>query len=196
MHETTMKTQFRNFMIDIETTGLVPHRHAITSIAVVGFDWGYNDLLPPEILLHARITIPTGKVWSQDTMRFRREANIDIMERDIAEEITPDVLVRRLHHLIPHNGIVWANPSLFDIAFLEVYCHDYGFVITPPWHYRNRRDVRSWIEGLQLGDEEIPRPDKNEYKAHDAAQDCLAQIEWMQTALKLFRNKYQRPTVY
>lgn len=66
---------------------------------------------------------------------------------------------------------IWGNGSTFDVIILESLFHTYG--ITPPWEFRQIRDMRTLAE---------LKPDvlrTNPVHAHQAQWDALAQAQWL-----------------
>lgn len=163
-----------NYMIDVETTGLEPDRHAITSLACVQFDITTSAL---QSYVHFAIDFSGSRECDSETMRWRIENKVAEMEREIPAYWHPKSALARLSEFIRRDGIVWAKPAKFDIAFLESYYKQYT-VFRPPWHYRNVIDLASYVtgRGVDIKPLETVCKEQGDYRLHDAYSDCLLQI--------------------
>lgn len=176
-----------NYMIDIETTGLKPHRHAITSVACVQFDITTGALMN---FVHFAVDRPEGsRECDELTMKWRMENKVAEMEREIPAYCHPKSALARLSGFIHPDGIVWAKPVKFDIAFLESYYEQFA-AFNPPWHYRNVMDLGSYVtgRGLDIKPLETVCKEQGDYQLHDAYSDCLLQIAVLHRAHILSRH--------
>lgn len=172
-----------NYMIDIETTGLEPHKHGITSLACLQFDIATGAL---QQYVHFALQVTAPRECDGETMKWRIEHGIDDMERDIPAYFHPKSALARLSAFIHPDGIVWAKPAKFDIAFLESYYNQYA-AFRPPWHYRNVIDLASYVtgRGVDIKPLEIVCKEEGDYQLHDAYSDCLLQIAVLNRAHNL-----------
>lgn len=171
-----------NYMLDIETTGLESHKHAITSLACVQFDIMTGALIG---FVHFAVDF-NDRECDAETMRWRTANKVAEMERDIPAYCHPKFALARLSEFIHPAGIVWAKPAKFDIAFLESYYKQY-VSFNSPWHYRNVIDLGSYVtgRGLDIKPLETVCKEEGEYQLHDAYSDCLLQIAVLNRAHRI-----------
>lgn len=173
----------RNFMIDIETTGLNPAFNSITSIAIVEFDAERFT----NLAFRTRVLQDASRENDEETMQWREDNKVDEMEAAIPLESSPDHMLTVVHALLSSpDCVVWAKPTRFDISFLESYFADYRNRSYIPWHYRNVVDLASFIKGRGKNIKELEAEVKAEmaYNAHDALDDCLFQIAVLRKAME------------
>lgn len=114
--------------VDIETSGLDPHRHEVIEVGLVhrdGSTWAMS--LPFDE------TKADPKALGINGWGFREFATM----RDF------DYLGQLLHKIFYHtNTMLVASPAHFDVGFLEALIRSHGE--TPPWGHRNIIDLKSY----------------------------------------------------
>lgn len=183
-----------NIMIDIETTGLIPGVHNITSIAIVYFTRDEELRLSPyetfKYWSHVRVleTLANRFVWDPETWVFRKgagfpeaEAELVPMRESEAVQTVNDMLQNLFceHSIIPHDVTIWAKGTDFDIAFLNFAFHKW--MLKPAWKYNMVRDVRTHLDACEMVDFETSTlisniEEKWKLVPHNALHDCFAQI--------------------
>ena len=193
------KNNTDHWMVDVETTGLDPRANAITSIALVKFDfkmdyWDWIDLLKYKeadiTKFHYRVNYVS---WDHrvdpETMKWRKENNVDEKELDIKHSITCERLraLLEMHFIRPatEQTVLWAWPPSFDIEFLA-HCIFRGHRF--PVSYKNIMDARS-LWRMVHSDSNVPSVDKKlkereealaqalgKREKHNALHDCYWQI--------------------
>lgn len=171
-----------NVMIDIETLGTKPGC-VVCSIGAVAWCWD-SELQP---------TFFTG-IAIDDCQTFRLEIDAGTLlwwlEQD---EVVRNRALRGstglLHALYglsdfiereapAESRIIWAKPPSFDVALLEE-CYR-RVRVKAPWHFRDVRDVRTYIAAARaLGFEEPPRTSG---QAHDTLDDAMHQVSVVRAA--------------
>jgi len=183
----------QNWMIDIETTGLNPYKHAITSLAAVAFTPGnYADINHAKHDLHFKLELPAKTAWDSDTVQWRHNHHVDTREADLDFKSLKEFFIGFENSLTLSDTaipIVWAKPTLFDIGFLNNYYDEFGNEMPLPWHWRDVVDVNSYIRGL--GEEPYAdslykqaRQAVSFGQSHDALYDCKLQIALIWAALE------------
>lgn len=135
-------------MLDIETTGLNPGIHTITSFCFLPFAFNTHGDMAFDLPFTARMSIPSTRRIDADTTEFREKFGIDKAE-SILERLTPRIALDSISiwlEKFEHPPTIWAKSTKFDIAFFESYYAEYKIEI--PWHHRDTIDVRSWCRGL------------------------------------------------
>lgn len=176
----------QHIMIDIETTGLNPCKNIITSIASVGFTIEDREAYQEDVGNVVRIRAIGSRSDNPKTLVFRKKHQVDLKEQ-IYPEIMIQDFFKILFDRIDKNTYVWSKPVHFDIAFLESYYNEFNVDI--PWHYRNVRDLNTfiWAHG---GDpkEVFERVIKiTHYSAHDPYYDALLQINMIDYTLHHYK---------
>ena len=170
-----------DWMIDIETDGLNAEINSITSIAVVEFQLGQLCDIDEVIKCHYTLTCPDDRAVDLKTLAWRKENDVDIMERNLSE-VKYETFLAQLHDFLSHESTrtphVWAKPTLFDFGFLTSYLNRYanGNI---PWHHRHVHDVNSFIDGRGLDRNEVfarAEKDLSWHMPHNALYDCVFQI--------------------
>lgn len=178
-----LSLDYNHFMLDVETTGMRPDRHAITSVAIVQFDpvdfhgikHTYHGLVPPP-----------GREFDAPTMKWRIDNGVPQQEKDLVMLSNMFAWVTELHKwLRPDNRepMIWAKPAYFDVAFLESYIDMYGAIKL--FHYRNVRDLRSYTDGMGWNLSQIEGVVDAHGPKHNALVDCKFQIACLHHAFKL-----------
>ena len=175
------------FSVDVETTGLVPFVHEVTSLSVVE--------VMTEKHFSCRVKARVGgRIWEDFNTRWAYE-NIPSSVNELPE-YTAEVIVMELEDFLkkfdqPWTFVAW--PASFDYPFLHGLYYQ-AQVLEMPFHHRTV-DVKSWIAGKygvsidarREAIEEIApglwiEPDE----PHDPYNDALAQAR---TFRKLLETK-------
>lgn len=190
-----MNSGDRHYMVDVETTGLVPAVHAVTSIAIVQFDplgsaLDFSQELSLVPQMYARILHEGPVVEDPQTREFRLEHGIDREENEIYIQLDAQQIRRYFENIVREDKesvYLWANSPSFDIEFIE-----YNFYykkssiarIPVPWSYRNILDVRT-IKTFWMCAEAKDRIEQltKDLLPHNARHDCFKQIIEVQSCL-------------
>lgn len=162
-------------MVDLETTGTRPDRHAIIQIAAVKFNLTTREV---DQNFFNRCLFPAKhRSWSEDTRRWwmqRPETLRGIMNRFECPRLV-------MNDFIEWCGIgqqyrFWSKPASFDLPFIASYLNDYD--LPDPFPYWEAMDLRSYLRGLAGGPERYIDPDLPfDGTQHDALFDVLHQIK-------------------
>lgn len=170
-------TQFPDVMIDIETTGTQPDRHAILQIAAVRFN------LKEQTISHdffdECLIIPNTRSWSESTRKWWATQNQETLRGILSRAQEPGQVMKNFVTWSAPAGQMrfWSKPSHFDYMFISSYLADYD--LPSMYGHSEATDVRSFLRGLyQDPDAKWVEP-KVEGGAHNALNDCLHQIGFL-----------------
>jgi oligoribonuclease (3'-5' exoribonuclease) len=175
-----------HIMIDIETTGTRPDLNGILQIAAVPF-----DLVKREIgmnMFARAMWTPPRRYWDEDTRRWWMNQNQEVFAKIQEDAQEPRLIMTEFAEWVKNEvGILdacfWAKPITFDFTFVSSYFHEFG--IANPFHYRNARDVNTWIEAKTNAS---PWDTWNKVETvgdkHNALHDCIWQITGLFKALE------------
>jgi DNA polymerase-3 subunit epsilon len=111
-------------VVDVETTGLDPRRHAVVEVAAVNVATGEHLHFIPRLPSTAGINFEALRINGYVTRRLYDEQLDDFATSTAYEE---------LFEWLEGNTLAGANPA-FDAAFLTVAAADH--CIAPGWHFR------------------------------------------------------------
>lgn len=137
---------FDCIMVDIETTGLRPDRHAIIQIAAVPFSVDRQEI--SESYFDMCLRIPSTRGWQETTRDWWHGTNLPLL-KEILGRAQPAQHVMQcfrnfLSELAPKTRF-WGKRS-FDWQFIESYFHDTE--VGNPLSYKNAIEVESFMQGL------------------------------------------------
>ena len=167
----------QSVMIDIETLGLGPNA-PIVQIAATTF-----DILDPEFNQYCQ---PGTGTVDAGTMTFwlemEDEARLTLAKGLRTAMPMHDVLwdLRDWFGSLGTVDEVWSHGPAFDIHLLSNAFARHHMEV--PWHYRSIRDTRTLYQ-LAYG-EPTPPPIDDHHVAHNALDDCRAQVIQVQDAIK------------
>jgi len=182
-----------NFMIDIETTGLVPDKHYVTSVGVVQFR---NDANGCEILDKYTFRLEpdrTSRLKDPDTMAWRKQNHVDSEELKIQLSYPWCNLLTALVGL--NNWMkkvtggtkdirVYAHHCAFDFGFLDSLYREANFGAY--WRFWQVRDDETFVEAVcGRPFKDIATKLKFDGHAHTAVDDAAHQVRVMDMAVKL-----------
>lgn len=174
----------KQIMVDLETTGVDPGRHAILQIAAWRFDLmeGEIDLEP----FNRSLMVPAYRSWSESTRAWwyedgtKRQHLFDLQK---TAEDPRAVMTDFVKWCKPEtNPIFWSKPSHFDFMFVSSYLQDFGLM--SPFHYRNTQDMNSFLRGMYFPEDPPVIPVEFMGDAHNAVWDALNQIQVVWAHLK------------
>ena len=171
-------TQFRDCMVDIETTGLNPGRNAIIQIAAVRFDIATREI-DTSSFFDECLHIPPTRYWGLDTMHWWSNQKAEVLRTIQGRMRDPKTVLEEFTDWVGgyQNLRFWAKPTHFDFAFVQHYFVDFDMPM--PFSFREAVDMRSFAVGAAFPNEmENPQVTTGGYDAHNALHDCLMQIEW------------------
>lgn len=166
---------YRNVMVDIETTGTSPDRHAMIQLSAVRFDLETGEVDPDTF--DRCLFIPPWRGWSESTRSWWGKQKREIIEEIFSRMEDPAVVLNDFRNwLAPHVGLIfWSKPTSFDFPFLSSYFNDYD--LQNPFHYRYAQDVNTFIRARWHPHGVIePSPLEGNGDAHNAIFDCFDQI--------------------
>lgn len=178
----TKRLGMDDIMVDVETTGVMPDRHAIIQIAAVRFNLETGEVDPA--FFNQALHIPPTRSWMESTRDWWAKmpavyAEIHKRKRE------PKIVLDEFKVWLGNDKVrLWGKPSHFDHVFLSSYFHD--FEIGNPFHFRDTNDVNSFIRGKYFPhnppdfEKEVPF----QGPAHNALFDALHQIEFLMEAMK------------
>lgn len=170
---------FYNFMTDIETTSTSPDFGGILQIACVPFDLQSREI--SHDMFNFSMWLPTHRFWDESTRSWWMSQNQEVYAKITEKALDPTETMRSFSEWVTGiAGIMppmfWAKPITFDYPFCSSYFKQLG--INNPFHYRNARDVNTFIEARtqrpinETWDKVQAKGDK-----HNALHDCIFQVE-------------------
>lgn len=173
------------FSVDVETTGLVPFVHDVTSLSVV-------ELYSEDSFTCRLIEPENGWQWDPGTLAWAR-TNIPESNNKYPE-FSPEVAVDGIFKLLDQYPKPWTFvgfPASMDYPFMQSVYYRTGS-LQMPFHYRTF-DVKSYIAGRYNVPFEADRSSINEIVGfelwldpqipHDPYHDALAQAQTARRAL-------------
>lgn len=178
-HAPAGNSRTHHVMVDLETLSTRKDA-AIIQIAARAFD--PNDASVPGLAFCMFISNPvdSGHVDSRTIawwLQQKPAARIGkaMQDEGVSLAFALTEFARWLRDLQSHNDedlCLWSHGAAFDIAILAQAYATHG--IEQPWSYRAEFDTRTLYRFTPGG---MPRVDVSEEQRHDAAYDCLVQIE-------------------
>jgi hypothetical protein len=176
---------YTDVMIDIETLGKRPGC-VVASIGYAAFRRyglinGPADIKSGRVLLAIEPQVCRGFEVDADTMMWWMNQSAAARDDWATPEAQagahlPSVAMAHLSKWIADQCYasfwVWGNSPQFDLAILAPIWKAAG--VQPPWSYAQERDIRTL--GAVFSDVKRPQP----ALAHRAADDAVAQAEWVQ----------------
>ena len=170
-----------DLMLDLETLGLKPDINPIIQIACTPFDLNTQEVFYDQSFDRC-LQIPSDREvclttlgWWKNT-KSKRVVLEDILGR---AEPVKDVMIDFMKYLADFGKPVylWAKPTHFEHPFLQSYMKKFNIPLTL-LHYRNARDLNSYIAGLHGSRERQKYEDNLEFEgdSHNALDDVKHQI--------------------
>lgn len=167
--------RFDSVMIDIETTGLRPDRHAIIQIAAVPFSLDRQEI--SEQYFDMCLKIPASRGWQEQTRDWWYGTNLPLLKEIFTRAQEHRMVMSNLRNFLLElapKAKFWGKRS-FDWQFIESYFHDTE--VGNPLNYRDAIEVESFMKGLSH-----PNPMPNvrpefEGEVHHAYWDTRHQIK-------------------
>lgn len=171
-------------MVDIETTGTRPDRHAILQIAAVRFD-PVKQTVCSQDMFKRSLWMPNTRHWDEETKKWWA-GKPDVYADIIAVVEDPKVVINDFIMWCAGDGemsksrFFWAKNAQFDYQFLASYFHD--FEVSNPFSYRNVNDIKCFLRG-KFFPNNLPEISNFVEGTHDALIDCISQIDYLFKAI-------------
>lgn len=168
---------FTDVMVDLETTGTLPDRHAIIQVCAVRFNPTTREVSGD--VFDRCMYIPPHRSWMEGTRNFWAQRKDVFRSLEERMEDPATVWPEFCDWAYPAGKArFWSKPSHFDFNFVSSYCHDYE--MANPFHFREANDMRSFLRALYFpGD--IPREIEDSVEfigpVHNALYDTFHQIK-------------------
>lgn len=176
----TVEDNYRDVMVDIETTGTDASHNHIIQIAAVRFDIESKKIDVNEMF--DRCLHPVGhRVWDLGTRHWWSQQKPGLLESILDRGEDPSVVLRAFADFIAHTKSskpvrIWAKPISFEWPFLQSHMKEYG--VDMPVPYWNCMDLNSYINGRGHDDRKAFWNEiEFEGDAHNALFDVLHQIK-------------------
>lgn len=178
---------YKDFMIDIETTGTDPAVNAIIQLAVRPFNLETGEIGEEafEVCMH----IPKGRVWNQGCADWwtgdpDRKATLEYIAKNRQPWLDSmnkfKEFVREQSGQDPIGIRFWSCRTM-DWEFIQSYAYSYDW--DTPFHFCNYREMNAYIGGMTglVDNKDIneTRPERDEAMSHNAVYDCDWQIGWL-----------------
>lgn len=177
--------KYKDFMVDIETSGLNPGRHAIIQLSCVAFDFKSRSVMT-DTYYDSYLMIPPWRSFDIETLQWWLSKNRSVYDHicsnqgDIIKALLGFGEFVNTHKSSEHPNFWCRRP--FDWMFVESYFKDYE--IQCPFSYKNVIEMTSFLKGAAL-DDGMPNVDiAREGDAHNAYWDCKNQINLLFAAVE------------
>lgn len=190
--------KMHNLMVDVETLGTLPNRNPILQLSAVFFDLD-NLTIGEGISYGFDYRTQTERVIDENTMQWWKNETSPEVRAELAKQMfdgvhTKDKLYQfnvwiRENMNSDQQLLFWAKPAAFDFSFVEGIYRD-NQVMSPFVHW-NVVDMGSYCTGRLNGDRQKYKElmaSRNPHTAHNAAADCLWQLEWLFNVEKHLRG--------
>lgn len=176
--------KFKDFMIDVETTGLNPGRHAMIQLSAVAFDFKSQRILTDQFY-DSYLTIPPWRSFSTDTLQWWLSKNKLVYDHICANQGDIVQALVGLAEFVKHYASderpnFWMRRP-FDWMFVESYFGD--FEIPNPFSYKNVIEMTSFMKGVNLCDTMPLVEVQKQGDSHNAYWDCVNQINLLLAAV-------------
>lgn len=166
----------QDLMVDIETTGTNPDRHAIVQLSAVKFSLK-EGLIDASDMFDRCLVMPTWRSWEEDTRSWWQRQKADVFPNLVSRMEEPKLV---MEDFVKWLGPVefyrfWAKPTTFDFMFVQSYMKD--FDIPDRFNFREATDMNSFLRGKYFP-EKIPDiyiPHAGD--VHNALFDVINQIQ-------------------
>lgn len=175
---------FDSIMIDWETMGTGP-RAAVVQLGAVRFNSISGEICPRTFLMDVDLvsSINAGAYadhgtqdWWRERGGFKPSGSLTNPPRDVR------TVIGNFYVWANRPKRVWAQGPSFDVAIMEYHCH--CLRVDVPWDYHAARDTRTVYDlARQMGWEKPA-----EEVAHQALEDCQAQVRTLMSALAVVRR--------
>jgi DNA polymerase III alpha subunit (gram-positive type) len=163
---------YMNIMVDIETTGTSPDHAGIIQISAVRFDLEKKTV--DNDMFDRCLWLAPNRFWDEDTRAFWSK-NARVLNDIVSRGEEPRVVLEAFAKWVGYNGaILWAKPTTFEQPLLASYFRQ--FDIPMPFHYRNARDLATWVHAKGLDMKELYARVPFDGDEHNALHDVLYQI--------------------
>lgn len=170
-------------MVDVETTGTMPHTAGIIQLAAIKFNFDTEEV-SSDVFDRCPTLLP-GRHWDDSTRDFWNGLP-DVFQSLMArQELAPPVFndfVGWVYKDQPRGGYrFWSKPLKFDWPILETHLHHLGLGM--PFPHWQCRDLMTFVGACKSrGVERIDMPWLNQGPAHNALVDCANQIRTLFSA--------------
>lgn len=166
-----------DFMIDIETTGLRPDRHAMIQLAALPFRIDTFEV--GATYFDQCLQIPPARGWSESTRDWWYSKNSHVLQTLFPRMMDPAFVMQNFQnfvHQAPKGARFWCK-RFFDWQFVESYFHDYN--IANPFHYHDVHEMITFLKGMaypnSLPNVPVEIQPVEGFDAHNAYYDVLKQ---------------------
>jgi hypothetical protein len=164
-----------DLMIDLETLDVFPSSTILT-IGAQGFD-PFSDRLT-DVTYYRRLTIDSQekRTINESTVEWWGKQSADAQDEALGDgddRVDIKTALEELSKIAWKHDRIWANGITFDMGILEDAMKQYD--ITCPWKYWQVMDARTIFKVTGA------KPLGN---SHNALEDCVNQIDTLQSSLK------------
>lgn len=184
------------FMIDIETTGVIPSKHYVTSVGVVQFRMDEDGCEILDKYEFALTPDRTSRIKDPDTMAWRKKNGVDKAEENIklvypwGNLLTALIGLNNWMKLAAEGSTdirVYAHHCNFDFGFLDSMYREFDYA--PYWKFWQVRDDETFVEAkanctFKVAAKAVPF----QGHAHTAVDDAAHQVRVMHEAIQI-RNR-------
>lgn len=177
--------KYKDFMVDIETSGLNPGRHAMIQLSCVAFDLNSQQVLT-ETYYDSYLCIPPWRSFSTETLHWWLSKNRNVYDHITSQQGDIVSALVGFAEFVKHHQKEGEAPNFwmrrpFDWMFVESYFQD--FELENPFSYKHVIEMTSFMKGINLSDG-MPNVDVQKLgDAHNAYWDCVNQVNLLFAAI-------------
>ena len=175
----------KNVMLDLETMGTHVGA-AVVAIGAVEFDGArlgreFYNAVSLASCLEAGLTV------DGDTVSWWLEQSDAARGALLTHRVTLEAALNGFSKWLPKNTCVWGNGATFDNVLLTEAYRRAG--INRPWHYRNDRDMRTYVFTAKGMGIDVSKLVTYEGDKHNALDDARNQARLVQAITKAIMEK-------
>lgn len=182
---------YKDFMVDVETTGLEPNRHALLQISAVPFDFHTREI--SGVFFDRCLQIPNWRHCNEQTMTWWHTQNLEVFKDIVSRGEAPggvmDLFAQFVKDISGNCGNretrFWYKRP-FDWQFVEGYFRD--FSVVSPFHYHNAIEMTAYLKGAGRDISVVNLPIKSDGPAHNAYWDACLQIKKLFATLDHYKE--------
>lgn len=177
-----------DYSIDIETTGLIPGRHAMIQIAGVRFNMVTGEV--DKKTFNGCLSILPHLHWDEGTRTWWMGQSREILQTILSAARPPRQVLEEFCAWVVEDGarieerFFWGKNAGFDWQFYVSHLNDVGLGNVNPFSFRNIHDVKQFLRDRCFPNDppEVEHP--KSAQAHNALVDAILQAGYLHNCYK------------
>lgn len=172
----------KDLMMDIETLG-TDCNSIVVQVAMVYFDRYTKETGKSMVInIDPESCAKEGLVMNEATMDWWASQPQEVQESVLTGGKPIREALQEIKNFIDYGTIIWCHAT-FDVPVLATAFKKIG--MTPPWKYTSVRDLRTIVD---LSGIDIKSYKWDEFKTHNALEDCCFQIHYAVDCINKLRG--------